>query len=126
MVLSQVPLILFFDLSGSAGATAFLQNGPTGSNAGITGSVTVMSIVTAAAQRPGAGVNVYVVLPAVAVLRVLSHEPEMPFFETDGNVGAGVPLHNGPMASKTGMSFASMEISIVAFDAHCPAVGVNV
>ena len=126
MILSHDPFILFFDLVGRAGATASLQNGPTGSNAGITGSVIVISIVAVAAHSPGAGVKEYVILPAVAVLTVLSQEPETPFLDMAGSAGAGAPLHNGPMGSNTGIVFARIVTSIVALDAHWPAVGVNV
>ena len=65
----QVPVILLFDVTGSAGAIEFLQNGPIWVKVGVISGVMVISIVVVIAH-PDVGVKVYVVVPGVDVLIV--------------------------------------------------------
>ena len=58
-------------------------------NVGVTLLVTTMSIVAVVPHCPAAGVNVYFVVPAVAVLIVAGlHVPVMLLFELVGRAGA--------------------------------------
>ena len=55
---------------------------------GTSGAVTVTDIVALVAHCPDEGVNVYVVVPKVAVLMGDDQEPVIPLFDVVGNVGA--------------------------------------
>ena len=54
---SHVPVILLFDVTGSAGAIEFLQNGPIWLKVGVIPGVMVISIVVVVAH-PEVGVKV--------------------------------------------------------------------
>ena len=54
----HVPVILLFDVVGSAGAVAFWHSGPICVNVGVTLPLMVMSIVAVVAQPGVVGVNV--------------------------------------------------------------------
>ena len=54
----QVPVILFVEAAGKAGAVLFWHSGPTVANAGVIWVATVISIVAVAVHCPAAGVNV--------------------------------------------------------------------
>jgi hypothetical protein len=85
----QVPVIPLLEVVGRAGAVAFWQSGPIAVNVGVTCAVITISIVTGTAHCPAVGVNVYVVVPAVAVLIVAGvHVPVMPLFDVIGRAGA--------------------------------------
>jgi hypothetical protein len=60
--------------------------------------------VAVVAHWPADGVNVYVVVPAVAVLIVAGlHVPVIPFVEVVGSVGAVEFWHSGPIAVNVGV-----------------------
>lgn len=84
----QVPVIPLVELAGNAGAVLFWQSGPIAVNAGTVAAFTTIFIVTGAAHPPE-GVNVYVVVPAVAVLIVAGLQvPATPLVDVAGNAGA--------------------------------------
>ena len=64
---SHVPCIPSSEVSGSAGGLLFTHSGPIWTNAGVIGSVTMMSIAVTCAHCPVSGVNVYVVVSATEV-----------------------------------------------------------
>ena len=85
----QVPVIPLLDVVGNAGALEFWQSGPIAENVGVTCGSTVMLSVAVIAHCPADGVNVYVVVPAVAVLMVAGlHVPVTPLLDVAGSVGA--------------------------------------
>ena len=116
----QVPLMLLFDVNGSAGATEFKQSEPNGSKVGVTFGVTVTSIVVVAvAHWPASGVKVYVVVPGVDVLITAGLQvPLMLLFDVNGNAGATEFKQSEPNGLKVGVTFAAMVISNVAVVAH--------
>lgn len=66
---------------------------------------------------PALGVNVYVLVPAVAVLMVDGDQvPEIPLVEVAGSVGAVAPWHKGPMAAKVGVTGAVTVIVTASTD----------
>ena len=85
----HVPVMPLFDVVGRTGAVLFWHNGPIAVNNGvICGFITIVSVAVIA-HWPAAGVNVYVVVPAVTVLIVAGlHVPGMPLFDVVGNAGA--------------------------------------
>ena len=85
----HVPVMLFVDVAGNAGAVEFWLKGPIAENAGVTGAVITISIVTVPAPCPAVGVKVYVVVPIVDVLIVAGfHVPVKLFVDVVGNAGA--------------------------------------
>jgi hypothetical protein len=52
---------------------------------GVIFAFTVTVLVTDVAHCPALGVNVYVVVPAVAVLMAAFHDPVMPLIDVVGN-----------------------------------------
>jgi hypothetical protein len=83
------PLMPLFDVAGKAGAAEFWQSGPIAVNVGVICGLIVMLSVPVVAHCPAAGVKVYVVVPAVAVLIVAGlHVPFMPLIEVPGSAGA--------------------------------------
>ena len=85
----HVPGIPLFDVVGNVGAALFWHTGPIAVNVGVICGSIVMLSVAVIAHCPTDGVNVYVVVPAVAVLIVAGlHVPVMPLFEVVGNAGA--------------------------------------
>ena len=67
------------------------------------------------------------VVPAVAVLIVAGLQvPLMPLEDADGNDGAILFWHSGPICVNVGVTFSVTVIVKLAVVAHCPAVGVNV
>ena len=66
-------------------------------------------------------------MPAEAVLTVAgNHVPMMPFVEVRGKTGGALFRHSGFIAAKSGVTGASVVITIVVVVAHKPAVGVKV
>ena len=71
--------------------------------------------------------NVYVVVPAVAVLMVAGlHVPVIPLFDVAGSVGAVLFWQSGPIAVNVGVICGSTIMVSVVVIAHCPADGVKV
>ena len=65
--------------------------------------ITISIVVTVAQES--VGVNVYVVVPVVAVLIVAGfHVPLIPLVDVDGNTGAAEFWHKGPIAVKVGIT----------------------
>ena len=123
----HVPVIPLLDVPGNAGALEFWQSGPIAENVGVTCGSTVMVNVAVVAHCPAAGVNVYVVVPAVAVLIVAGlHVPLTPLLDVAGNAGARLFWQSGPIAVNIGVICALMVMLKVVLVAHCPAAGVNV
>jgi hypothetical protein len=88
----QVPAmgLAFVELEGKTGGGAFKHNGPMPLNVGIIVGSTVMLRVVVVAHCPAFGVNVYTVVPGVAVLTGKSHVPVIgvELVELIGNIGA--------------------------------------
>jgi hypothetical protein len=123
----HVPVILLVELVGSAGALLFWHIGPIWVKVGVTSAVTIISIVTVVAPCPAVGVNVYVVVPAVAVLIVAGlHVPVILLVEDAGNADGVEFWHNGPICVNVGVTRLLIWITIVVVVAHWPAAGVKV
>ena len=123
----HVPLIPLLDVAGSVGAVLFWQSGPIGVNAGVICGSIVMINGAVVAHCPADGVNVYVVVPAVAVLIVAGlHVPVIPFVEVVGSAGAVEFWQSGPIVLNVGVINGLMVIVNVPCVAHCPAAGVKV
>jgi hypothetical protein len=123
----HVPVIPLLDAVGSDGAVEFWHNGPIAVNVGVTCGSTVMLSVAVVAHCPAPGVNVYVVVPGVAVLMVAGlHVPVMPLFDVVGNAGAVLFWQSGPIAVNAGVICGLTVTLNVAMVAHCPADGVKV
>ena len=85
----HVPVMPLFDVVGNAGAVLFWHNGPIALNDGVICGFTTTVRVVVVAHCPADGVNVYVVVPAVAVLIVAGLQvPGMPLLDVVGNAGA--------------------------------------
>jgi hypothetical protein len=69
----------FVDVDGRIGGAAFWQIAGIAANVGTSGAMTVMLSVVVVAHCPAAGVNVYTVVPGVAVLTAGVQVPEIPF-----------------------------------------------
>jgi hypothetical protein len=82
-------------------------SGPICVNSGFTFSFTLIVNEMAPAHCPGAGVKVYVVVPAVAVLMVSGdQDPEMPFDEVLGSAGGTLFRQSCVGSEKEGVEFA--------------------
>lgn len=122
----QLPVIPLSEVDGKAAKAVPAQIAGTVLNDGIVfEGLTVIIIVVETAHCPVFGVKVYVV---VCVLSKTGDQlPVMPFSEVVGNAVNVDPEQIGATAAKVGIVFAALtEIVIVAFTAHCPAVGVKV
>jgi hypothetical protein len=85
----QVPDIPFVDLVGNNGAVLFWQSELTRLNDGVTIELIVTAIVVGVPHCPELGVNVYVVVPTVAVLIAAGFQvPVIPLVDVVGNAGA--------------------------------------
>ena len=81
-------MIPLFEVVGNAASVAPEQTGATAVNVGVICVLITISIVVTAAQGL-VGVNVYVVVPRVAVLMVDGlHVPANPLLDVPGNAGA--------------------------------------
>src|SRR5678815_5020515 len=115
----HVPVIPLLEAAGRIGAVAPTQSGPIAVNTGVICAAIVISIDAGLAHSPAAGVNVYVVVPAAAVLIVAGfHVPVIPLLDSVGNAGAVAPTQSGPIAVNTGVTCAAIVISIEAELAH--------
>jgi hypothetical protein len=86
---------------------------------GVTGAVTTMSIVVVEAPWPAFGVNVYFIVPTVAVLIVAGfHVPEKLLVDVSGRDGAVALRHKGPICVKVGVAALVICTVIVAVVAH--------
>lgn len=89
-------------------------------------SITEMSIVVDVAHWPAVGVNVYVVVPATAVLIVAGlHVPVIPLSEVPERVPGVISTQYGPRAVNVGVTFAFTVTFIIVVVAHWPTVGVK-
>jgi hypothetical protein len=88
----------------------------------------VIVVVAVFAHKPAVGVNVYVVVPAVAVLTTGNQVPVIgvAFVELRGKTGDDAFKQTLATAAKVGVTLAFTVIVFVAVFAHRPAVGVNV
>jgi hypothetical protein len=85
----HVPVMPLLDVVGNAGAVEFWHSGPMVVNVGVICGLMVTFNVAVVAHWPLDGVNVYVVVPAVAVLIVAGlHVPVTPLLDVAGNAGA--------------------------------------
>ena len=123
----HVPVTPLLDVVGNAGAALFWHNGPIAVNVGVTCGSMIMVSVAFVAHCPAAGVKMYVVGPAVAVLMVAGlHVPVTPLLEVVANAGAAEFWHSGPMGVNAGVTSGLTVMINVPCVAHCPAAGVNV
>ena len=78
------------ELVGNTGAGSPLQIAGIVANVGVITGTTVIVLVAVVAHCPAVGVNVYVVVPAVAVLTAGDHVPEIEgaLVELTGKIGA--------------------------------------
>jgi hypothetical protein len=121
----QVPVTPLLLVTGSAGAVEFWHSGPICVNAGVTLVLITMSIVTVAAHDTD-GVNVYVVVPVVAVFIVAGVQvPVTPLLLVTGSAGAVEFWHKGPICVNAGVTDALIVMLIVAVVAQ-PDDGVKV
>jgi hypothetical protein len=75
--------------------------------------------VAVVAHSLAEGVNVYVIVPAVAVLIVAGlHVPVMPLLDVVGNAGGVEFWHSGPIAVNVGVTWALTVIVVVAVFEH--------
>ena len=120
-------MIALLDVVGNADKEEPAHIGATALNVGvIIGFTTIVSVV-GIAHPPLAGVNVYVVLPAVEVLMVAgNHVPVIPLLDVAGKGASTESLHTGPTAVNKGVTDVFTTTSIEYGVAHCPAVGVKV
>jgi hypothetical protein len=118
------------ELIGKLGAMLPKHNGPILAKVGIIEVVITISMVPMVAHCPASGVNVKVMIPAMAVLIVDGfHVPAIgdALFEFIGKLGADAFKQSGPIGVKVGVILgAVISISTVVADAHCPASGVKV
>ena len=93
----HVPANPLSDVEGSDGAELFWHSGPICVNVAVTCALITISIVVTVAQG-SVGVNVYVVVPVVAVLIVAGfHVPANPLSDVEGSDGAELFWHSGPI-----------------------------
>src|SRR5215212_9804221 len=87
----------------------------------------VTLMVATSAHWPAAGVKVYRVVPAVAVLKAGDQVPVIGVALVE-DVGreAVAPTHSGPTCVKVGTILSVMVTLMVAISAHWPAAGVKV
>jgi hypothetical protein len=118
----HVPVILLFEVVGSVNDSP-LQIGATCVKVGVMFELTVTVIAVVVAQKPAAGVKVYVV---VAVLFTAGdHVPLIPFNEA---VGSEIipPLQIGATCVNVGVTGGPTLTVIVAVVAQAPAADVKV
>jgi hypothetical protein len=115
----QVPGIPLLEVAGNVGATVFWQMLAIAVNVGVTSGSIVTLSVAVAAHCPAVGVNVYVVVPGVAVFIVAGLQvPGIPLFDVPGNIGATVFWQILAIAVNVGVTSGLMVILNVAVVAH--------
>ena len=92
-------------------------------NVGVTPVEIVTTVVAFTAHCPVVGVNVYVVVFELS--NAGDHVPVIPSMEVAGN-GSAPPAHIEAITPNVGVTPVEIVTTVVAFTAHCPAVGVNV
>lgn len=123
----HVPVMPFVEVAGNAGAVEFWHSGPMPANVAVRRALTTTAMVTGVPHSSAAGVNVYVVVPGVAVLIVAGLQvPLIPLVDVAGNTGAAAFWHNGPICVNTGPLWSVTWMFMVTGSPHCPAAGVNV
>ena len=86
---AHVPVMPLVEVVGSGASTAPEQIGTTAAKVGVMLGLTVMVSVVVVAHCPAAGVNVYELVPIVAVLMAAGFQvPVIPFVDEVGNTGA--------------------------------------
>ena len=111
----QVPVIPLSEVPGKVPGVAPIQYGPNCAKVGVMLAFTVTDIVAVFAHWPVVGVNVYVVVPAEAVLMVAGlHVPVIPLVEVPGNVPGTAPTQYGPNTLNVGVTIAFIVTVFVA------------
>ena len=122
---AHVPVIPLFEVVGKAVRVPPEQIDATAVNVGVTWALITISIVAIVAHG-SVGVNVYVVVPKVAVLITAGfHVPVNPLEDVAGNGGAVLFWQIGPICVKAGVTCALITMSIVVTVAQ-GSVGVKV
>src|SRR4026209_646013 len=116
----HVPLIPLLEVAGRIGAVAPTQSGPIAVNTGVICAAIVISIDAGLAHSPASGVNVYVVVPAAAVLMVAGFQvPLIPLLEAAASAGAVAPTQSAPIGSNVGVTGSlTVTSSVVVAVAH--------
>lgn len=123
----HVPAILLFEVVGNAGAAEFWHKGPIEVKVGATWLVTTTAMVVPVPHWPDAGVKLYVVVPATAVLIVAGFQvPVIPLLEVTGKAGAVLFTHSGPIAENVGVTWLVTTTAMLTVAPHCAPDGVNV
>jgi hypothetical protein len=119
----HVPVIPLFEVVGNAVSVPPEQIGGTWVNVGVIIGFTVMVIVVFVAHWPAVGTKVYIVVDVLSKAGV--HVPVIPLFEVVGNAVSVPPEQIGGTWVNIGVIFGFTVMVIVAFVAHCPAVGAK-
>ena len=115
----HVPVNPLIDVAGSDGGVLFWQREPIGLKVGVTCDVITTVIVVGAPHWLVDGVNVYVDVPAEAVLIVAGLQvPVTPFVDVVGNAGAVLFWHNGPICVNVGAATGLMTMFMVTGVPH--------
>ena len=100
----QLPVIPLVDTVGNSGGMEFRHNGPIGKNVGVIWFVTEIINDAVVPHWPAFGVNVYTVVPAIAVLIVAGFQlPVMPLVDSLGSTGGVEFWHKGPITANVGV-----------------------
>jgi hypothetical protein len=86
--------------------------------------LTVIVRVAVEAHCPASGVNVYAVV--LLLFKAGAQLPVIPSSEVVGNGDSVVPAHTAATGVNVGITAGLTVMVNVAFEAHCPAVGVKV
>lgn len=115
----HVPVSPFCEVVGSGGGVLLKQSEPIGANVGVTCDETTISIVVVVPHWPADGVNVWVVVPAIAVLIVAGLQvPFIPLEDVPGNNGALLFWQSGPICVNVGLPWFVIVIAIVVAVPH--------
>ena len=120
----HVPEIPFVEVVGNADKVPPEQIGATCVKVGVIRGLTVIVIVAVVAHTPAVGVKVYVVVDVL--FNAGLHVPVIPLVDVVGKAVNVAPEHIAATAANVGVGRGVTVMVIVAFEAHCPAVGVNV
>ena len=120
---NQFPVIPSLELVGNSLIVSPSHTESIVANEGVVIASITTVIVADRAHCPASGVNVYSVVNVVSISGL--QVPETPSFEVEINVNE-FPLHTGSNCVKFVVVACSTTTVIVAFEAHCPAVGKNV
>jgi predicted aspartyl protease len=120
----QVPVIPLLEVVGNASKDAPEQIAVTCVNVGVIFGFTVMVIVAVEEHWPLVGANVYKVV--AKLFKAGDQVPAIPFVEVVGKAAKVAPEQIAAIGVNVGFTFGFTVIVIVAFEAHCPVVGINV